>query len=156
MICNLVEAWQIHHQKNVTLLNALNEEGLNSMAAGSGRSVIEHFIHMHNVRMLWLNLSLPCELIGLIKLKKEDKLTTEELLAQFNASADGVANLLNEAVEEKKKIKGFKSSNAAFLAYIVSHESHHRGQIMMILKSAGKPVDKKTAYKLWEWDRLDD
>jgi uncharacterized damage-inducible protein DinB len=49
------------------------------------------------------------------------------------------------------KIKGFKPHAAAFLGYLISHESHHRGQIALSLKQAGKPLDKKIAYGLWEW-----
>ncbi len=38
-----------------------------------------------------------------------------------------------------------------FWGYIISHESHHRGQIMMTLKQSGHPVDKKIQFGLWEW-----
>jgi uncharacterized damage-inducible protein DinB len=34
---------------------------------------------------------------------------------------------------------------------MTSHESHHRGQIMLTLKQAGHPVDRKVAFGLWEW-----
>jgi hypothetical protein len=45
-------------------------------------------------------------------------------------------------------VKGFKPHAAAFL---VSHESHHRGQIALTLKQAGHPLEKKVAFGIWEW-----
>jgi uncharacterized damage-inducible protein DinB len=40
---------------------------------------------------------------------------------------------------------------AAFLGYLISHESHHRGQVTWALKHSGHPLDQKTSYGLWEW-----
>ena len=49
------------------------------------------------------------------------------------------------------KVKGFKPHVTAFVGYLISHESHHRGQITWNLKNTGKPLDQKTSYGLWEW-----
>jgi uncharacterized damage-inducible protein DinB len=39
------------------------------------------------------------------------------------------------------KIRGFKPHAAAFLGYLISHESHHRGEIGMVLAQSGHPLD---------------
>jgi uncharacterized damage-inducible protein DinB len=49
------------------------------------------------------------------------------------------------------RIKGFNPQLAAFLSYIIAHESHDRGQIMLSLKLCGHPIDKKVQFGLWEW-----
>jgi uncharacterized damage-inducible protein DinB len=49
------------------------------------------------------------------------------------------------------KVKGFKPHVVAFVGYLISHESHHRGQIGWTLKNTGHPLSQKTAYGLWEW-----
>ncbi|NQX60570.1 DinB family protein [Paenibacillus qinlingensis] len=45
----------------------------------------------------------------------------------------------------------FKPHPVAFLGYLISHESHHRGQIALLAKQLGFPLNKKTAFGVWEW-----
>jgi uncharacterized damage-inducible protein DinB len=62
-----------------------------------------------------------------------------------------VAELLRKAAAAGGKVKGFKPHAVAFLGYLISHESHHRGQIGWTLKNNGQPLDRKTEFGLWEW-----
>lgn len=57
--------------------------------------------------------------------------------------------LLDDVATES--LKRFKPHSVAFLGYLISHESHHRGQIVLSLKQAGFPVSRKVAYGIWEW-----
>lgn len=147
---SLIETWHIHNRINVYLLAAVHDEALNDVSASKGRTVAEQFAHLHNVRLMWLNASAPELLKGLNKIEKE-KASDKKLLKQsLEASGKAIASLL-ESAGETGKIKGFKPHASAFLGYLISHESHHRGQIMLTLKQGGHPVDKKIAYGLWEW-----
>lgn len=147
---SLIETWHIHNRINLYLLAAVPDEAIEDVSASKGRTVAEQFAHLHNVRLMWLNASAPELLKGLNKIEKE-KASDKKLLKQsLEASAKAIASLLESALESGK-VKGFKPHAAAFLGYLISHESHHRGQIMLTLKQAGHPVDKKIAYGLWEW-----
>ena len=82
------------------------------------------------------------------RLVRKDK----KLLAQsLTASGKAIGALLAQSLEAGGKVRGFKPHATAFLGYLISHESHHRGQIALSLKQAGKPLDKKIGYGLWEW-----
>ena len=146
----LLETWAIHDRINRYLLAGVPAEALGAQPASKGRSVAEQFAHVHNVRLMWLQSAAPDLLAGLAKLEKTG-LTVAVLHDALEASGAAIAALLERALSGDGRIKGFKPHASAFLGYLISHESHHRGQIVLTLKGAGFPVDKKTAFGLWEW-----
>jgi uncharacterized damage-inducible protein DinB len=146
----IIETWDIHNRINLYLLDSIPEEHLSAISASKGRSVGEQFAHMHNVRLMWLKAASQDLLNGQTKFEKETKLTKKLLAAGLNKSAKAVSALLEGAFKEGK-VKGFKPHPAAFFGYLVSHESHHRGQIMLALKQSGHPVNQKVQYGIWEW-----
>jgi uncharacterized damage-inducible protein DinB len=146
----LIETWNIHDRINRYLLNAVSDDALGSALGPKHRTVYQLFAHVHNVRLMWLKSAAPESLGGLAKLEGQtgDK---EALARALEASGQAVAALLRKGLAPGGKVKGFKPHAVAFLGYLISHESHHRGQIGWTLKNTGHPLDQKTAYGLWEW-----
>lgn len=147
----LLETWEIHNRVNLYLLDSILPEHLSDLSASRGRTVGEQFAHIHNVRLMWLKQAAP-ELMGqLAKIEKEQ--ATNKLLLEnaINESALAMKMLLSKSIESGGKIKGFKPHVTAFLGYLISHESHHRGQIALSLKQSNHPVTKKISFGIWEW-----
>ena len=151
MTNQLVETWAIHDRINLYLLEAVDATSLSSHSASKGRSVGEQFAHVHNVRLMWLKSAAPELLKGLNKIENEQAADKKLLAKSLSESGKAIGALLEHSLEAGGKVKGFKPHAAAFLGYLISHESHHRGQIALSLKQAGKPIDKKISYGLWEW-----
>ena len=147
----LLETWQIHDRINIYLLDAVDPVSLDSHSASKGRSVGEQFAHIHNVRLMWMKAAAPDLLKGLTKIENEQAKDKSLLRKSLADSGKAMGVLLGQSLASGGKVKGFKPHAAAFLGYLISHESHHRGQIVLTLKQAGKPVDKKVAYGIWEW-----
>jgi uncharacterized damage-inducible protein DinB len=147
----LIETWEIHNRINLYLLDAVAPAALSSLAASKGRSVGEQFAHIHNVRLMWLKSAAPELLMGLEKVEKVKASDKKALQKALTDSGKAISSLLQTSVNSGGKVKGFKPHVTAFLGYLISHESHHRGQIALSLKQAGMPLDKKVAYGIWEW-----
>jgi len=146
----LLDTWHISDRINLYMLDAVDPASLNSQSASKGRTIGEQFAHIHNVRLMWLKSAAPELLTGLNKLGKTEANNKNLLKKALTDSGKAIGVLLNQS-SETGKVKGFKPHVGAFLGYLISHESHHRGQIALSLKQAGKPLDKKISFGLWEW-----
>jgi uncharacterized damage-inducible protein DinB len=105
---------------------------------------------MHNVRLMWLKAAAPELLEGLSKLDG-DTGDREALASALAASGKAIEGLLQKSLAAGGKVKGFKPHVTAFVGYLISHESHHRGQTGWTLKNTGHALSQKVAYGMWEW-----
>jgi uncharacterized damage-inducible protein DinB len=147
----LIETWEIHDRINLYMVDAIEQQSLQSFSASKGRNVGEQFAHVHNVRLMWLKAAAPDLLKGLEKIEKEQAADKKLLRKSLSASGEAIKSLLLRSLQEGGKVKGFKPHVSGFLGYLISHESHHRGQVALSLKQAGHPLDKKILYGMWEW-----
>lgn len=147
----LIETWQIHDRINLYLLDAVDPGSLDSHSASKGRNIGEQFAHIHNVRLMWIKTAAPELMKDLVKVENTQAKDKKLLRKALVDSGAAIGTLLGNALEAGGKVKGFKPHATAFLGYLISHESHHRGQIALSLKQAGNPLDKKIGYGIWEW-----
>ncbi len=146
-----LETWDIHNRINLYLLDAVAPAALKSLSASKGRNVGEQFAHIHNVRLMWLKAAAPELMKDLDKIESEPATDKKLLRKSLIASGEAIGSLLSKSVQTGGRVKGFKPHVVAFLGYLISHESHHRGQIALSAKQAGNPIDKKALYGIWEW-----
>jgi uncharacterized damage-inducible protein DinB len=146
-----LETWDIHNRINLYLLDGVDEAVLGSQSASKGRNVGEQFAHLHNVRLMWLKPTAAALLKGLEKIEKTAAQDKQLLQQSLSDSGEAIKTLLSQSLAAGGKVKSFRPHVGAFVGYLISHESHHRGQIMLTLKQAGHPVDKKIQYGIWEW-----
>jgi uncharacterized damage-inducible protein DinB len=150
----LVDSWNIHNRILLYLLDNLPQAALAGVSASKGRSVGQMLAHIHNVRLMWLEVSAPDLMAGVSKLpgRKTDSFDLKTLREALVASAQVMATLLQRGVDTGK-IKGAKPHVMGFYSYVIAHEWYHVGEIGMTLTQAGFPLEDKVAYGLWEWGK---
>ena len=147
----LIETFAINNRTNLYLLDAIKEEQLADVYLGAkGRNVGKQWAHLHDVRMMWLKAAAPDLLTGLVKLTDEEALKKEAIKNTLIKSGKAIELLFQQAAATGK-IKGFKPHATVFPGYLLAHEAHHRGQIMITLKQNSHMVEKKVQFGIWEW-----
>jgi len=150
MYTQLIETLQINNRINLYLLDAIDEKNMGDTAGGKGRHIGKQFAHLHNVRLMWLKVAAPELIEKIAKVEDNDALKKKTLKDALTQSGIAIETLLKKA-EKEGKVKGFKPHPTAFVGYLLAHEGHHRGQVMLILKQNGHMVDQKVQYGIWEW-----
>lgn len=150
----LVEAWMTNQRISEYLLESLDDEGLRAtLSTRGGRDVARQFAHLHNVRIYHLEQRAKDLATGLEEFESKYSPPKEELLTALGASAGAVATFLRDVWEGEPERRGFRKGIFTTLAYFVSHESHHRGSILLTLKQCGHMPPKNVVYGVWGWDQ---
>ncbi|HXK92120.1 MAG TPA: DinB family protein [bacterium] len=147
----IVTAWQTHCRLSSKFWDAIPAASLECKPTAPGRSIGQMLAHIHNNRLNWLEPLAPDLARSVPKIPKEWPREPNRLADALRASGEAVEKLLARSVDAGGAMKGFRGHAANFLGYLISHESYHNGQIAIVLKQAGTPAGKQTAYALWDW-----
>jgi uncharacterized damage-inducible protein DinB len=151
----IVEAWRPNNRINVYLIDRISAEGmLCTLSKRGGRNVVRQFAHVHNNRVWQLEKRASDLAAGLHKFETADEPGRDFLKEALAASTEAVETFFREAAEGLPKRRTFKRGLVQHLSYLVSHESHHRGNILLTLKQCGHGLPSKHTYAIWNWDRL--
>ena len=155
---SLAEAWRANNRINLLLLAHISDEGLEcTLSTRGGRNVARQFGHLQDVRVWQLEARAKDLAEGLVTFGRRGSKVTptrDQLTEALAVSGEAIETFLLDVMDGKPRRRGFKRGVFASLSYLVSHESHHRGNILLTLKQSGHAVDKDVRYAIWNWDRV--
>ena len=155
MLEQVLEAWRVNQRINRMLIDVISDEGmLCTLSKRGGRSVGRQFAHLHYVRIHQLKTRAKSLATGARSFETKEEPEREALITALEDSSKRIEEWLRLASEGAKGVRTFKRGLVPTLAYLVAHESHHRGNILLTLKQCGQPVAKEARYGIWDWDRI--
>jgi uncharacterized damage-inducible protein DinB len=154
MLPAILDLWRTHDAVNRYMLDNIPAAGLETIPLlkngqpGKGRNVARVFLHMYDVRVSHIPAALKREqLAGLPVFEKGEAPTRAQIEALLAGSHDAVAARLEWAVNSGEQIN--KAHPLTFLGYLICHESHHRGQIVLALKQNGFAPSEELRWGIW-------
>ena len=151
-------AWQANLRVNEVLLKHLTPEMLDARTPGGGYSMAQHLAHMVGTTKYWgakldKRLATLPRLFTIREELDEDDLEAfvpetdlgriREVMVQ-TAAAAREAEAGKNAPEEVRWEPPHRNTDA-FLIHMMVHDAHHRGQVLLALKTSGYPLPDEDA-----------
>jgi uncharacterized damage-inducible protein DinB len=146
---------------NQLLIEHLDPASWKAKPPAETRTIAAIFTHMHNVRSKWIRLTAPH--LKVPPLLNRAHCTPKQARAAFAESAARCTEMLADALGSNEgRIEKFRRDGWApswhvgpeMLCYMLAHEAHHRGQVLMLAHQLGFPLPTKVMSGIWNWEKL--
>jgi len=155
-IQDFLGSWAYETEAMLKILDAMTDESLGQQVHGEGRTL---------GRIAWHIVQTLPEMGGRTGLRipgpgEEDPVpdTTQEIAARFKEAADSLADQVqgswsDDDLEVEDDMYGEMWMRGRSLGALVGHQTHHRGQMTVLMRQAGLTVPGVYGPAKEEWDQ---
>ena len=162
----VVRSFAVNEEINQLLIERLDPGAWLAKTPGTRtRTIAAIFVHMHHVRRKWIRLSaphlpLPAEL--------DRHCTQAQARKALRASGALCVEMIEEMLTPSPELTSFPReqkflrdgwaccwpAGPMMVAYMITHEAHHRGQVCMLANQLGFKLPGAATSAMWGWERL--
>ena len=158
---SVLDAWRVNARTTSFLVERLPSDLWPQALPGAPRRTFRSIaVHLHNCRCLWMNSLAKHSGVAIPRRVSRADATPTDVLDALAISADALDSLFQHALADGGRFPGVAASfiygamprdAVLFCGYALSHEAHHRGQLVVSARALGHRLAPGTVGGLWQW-----
>ncbi|MET0168510.1 MAG: DinB family protein [Vicinamibacterales bacterium] len=150
----IVEAFEHSGQVTEYLVSVLPRElWQRPSPTGHGRTIAAMVAHIHGVRRTFAKMggaSVPPSL-------DRNRVTVVQASRALRQTNSALTTLFRDSLQRgETRVKGMPRRSVNMMAYLIEHDAHHRGQIMIRARELGHTFAGPDVMRVWGWKRIAD